>query len=339
MMLLEAPRVLVVAERGAKIHVHRGAVVVESKSGRLTIPVAEVDRIVLATSQVSITTAAIRRLARLGIDIVVLDARGTPIVSLSPPWINATSAVRIAQYRAATDERLRLDVARGIVAAKLESQAALLECLESSGVEGAGAEAEAIRDYARDSLRAESLERLRVLEASGARRYWRTLAAALPGELGFRGRDPDAGDDVNMMLNYLYALLYALVHRYLVLYGLDPYVGFMHRDRSGAETLVYDVAELFRVAAVDSLVYHMLVHEGYRPARDAEIGLLSPETRAWLVKRFREWASRRIRDGSSGRLDTLEGHVARQARLLASSLKRGSVPAFYTLPGGGRCPW
>ncbi len=335
---MEAPRVLVVAERGARVRVHRGTVIVESSSGRYTIPVADVDRIVLATSQISITTAAIRRLARLGIDIVVLDARGTPIVTLSPPWINATSAVRVAQYRA-TSSKLRLEVARGIVAAKLESQAALLECLESMGVGSAGVEAEAVRGLARDAAKAESVERLRVLEAVGARRYWGVLASAMPGELGFRGRDPDAGDDINTVLNYLYALLYSLVHRYLVLYGLDPYVGFMHRDRSGAESLVYDVAEVFRVVSVDALVYYSMVVEGFRPSRDPGTGLLSPEARVELISRFRGWVSRRVRDASSGRMDTIEGHVARQARSLASSLRRGSVPGFYTMPGGGQCPW
>ena len=322
-------RVLIVAERGAKIHVHRGAVVVATSEGRYTIPAADVDRIVLVTSTISITTAAIRRLAKMGIDILVLDALGNPVTTITPPWFTASSATRLAQYRAAADPATRLQVARSIIRAKILSQAALAEAAEQwMGAEPRGT-ANRLKRLAAEASRAESIERLRVIEAAAARRYWRLYSSLLPEDLGFHGRDPDAGDDVNTALNYLYGLLYSWTTRALAAHGLDPYIGFIHVDRSGAETLTYDQAELFRVAAVDTLLLCML-RSGWRPQRDPDTRLLTPETRTHLVREYTRWVrEKRVRDAATGRRETIERHMMLQARLLARTL-RSHNPGSYT---------
>ena len=323
-----APRVLIVSARGARLRVHRGAIVVESVEGgsrsRMTVPVADVDRVVIVTSQVSVTSAAVRRLARLGIDLLFLDARGTPVLSLNPPWISRTSETRIAQYRAATDPSARLAIARSIVYGKIVNQARHLASIAlERGEAWLREEAAALEEQAARALREDSVERLRVVEAHAARRYWGALAALLPPDVGFAGRDPEAGDPMNTILNYLYALLYAWTHRYLVMYGLDPYVGFIHADRSGRPTLVYDYSELFRAPAVDALAYRMLAG-GWRPRIDPDTRLMDAETRAELVREYTRWVrERRVRDEATGRMDTLEGHMARHARLLARALRNG----------------
>ena len=324
-----APRVLVVSARGARLRVHRGAIVVEVFDGgsrsRTTVPVADVDRVVIVTSQVSVTSAAVRRLARLGIDLLFLDARGNPVLTLNPPWISRTSETRLAQYRAATDPSTRLGVARSIIYGKIVNQARHLESIALEEDEAwLRGEAAALEEQAGLALRADSIERLRVVEAHAARRYWGALAALLPPDTGFPGRDPEHPDPMNTILNYLYALLYAWTHRYLVMYGLDPYVGFIHADRSGRPTLVYDYSELFRAPAVDRLAYRLL-KSGWRPRTDPETGLMDAETRAELVKEYTRWVrERRVRDEATGRMDTLEGHMARHARLLARAVRTGS---------------
>ncbi|WP_052296915.1 CRISPR-associated endonuclease Cas1 [Pyrolobus fumarii] len=323
-----------VSARGARLRVHRGAIVVESVDGggrsRSVVPIAEVDRIVIVTSQVSITSSAVRRLARLGIDILFLDARGNPVVTLTPPWVSRTSETRIAQYRAATDPSSRLAVAKSIVYGKMLNQAGFLRSLAlERGEAWLRDEAERIEEYARRALGEDSVDRLRVLEAHAARRYWGALAALLPGDVGFQGRNHDSPDPMNTILNYLYALLYAWVHRYLVMYGLDPYVGFIHADRSGRPTLVYDFAELFRVSAVDRLAYKLLAG-GWRPVRDPQTGLMDAETRSRLVAEYARWVRERVvRDGATGKSDTLERHMARHARLLAQAVRSGSMYAPF----------
>ncbi|OWJ54507.1 CRISPR-associated endonuclease Cas1 [Pyrodictium delaneyi] len=271
-------RVLVVAAHGARIRVHRRSLVVESNGERMVAPLHEVDRVVVATSGVSVTSSAIRLLARSGVGIVFLDAHGEPIVSLEPPWINAAAETRLAQYRASVERPLNL--ARAMVAAKLENQAGFLRSLaRRTSAAWLREEAAAVEERMLRVYSAGSAEEIRGLEAQAARRYWGSLARLLPQSLGFQGRDHGSRDPVNTVLNYLYGVLYAEVFQALVVHGLDPYVGFLHALRPGSPALVYDYAEMFRVSAVDSLVYTMLASRDAPGIRvDPETGLLARET-------------------------------------------------------------
>lgn len=64
----------------------------------------------------------------------------------------------------------------------------------------------------------------------------------------FTGRQKrPAYDPFNVLLNYLYGMLYTSVHLSLLKAGLDPYMGVLHADRYGAApTLVFDAIEPFR---------------------------------------------------------------------------------------------
>ena len=316
-------RLLVVQGHGVSLRVKRRAVVVAGPGGESTVvPLAEVDRVVIATSGVSITSSAVRVLARNGIGIVFLDGRGSPIVSLEPPWVNATAETRIQQYRAYMERRL--DYAKSFVAAKMENQARLLEHLHmATGEEFLAGEAGEIRRLQARARAARDLGELREAEAGAARRYWGSLARLLPGELGFRGRDPSSGDPVNMVLNYAYSLLYAEVFQALVVHGLDPYIGFMHVVRSGSPSLVFDYSEMFRVSAVDYLVYRLLAVEGWRPRIDTGTGLLDRETRLRLIEEEAKWMRRRTID-YRGQPEPLSRHISLYARRLAQSIRSNS---------------
>ena len=313
-------RALVVAEHGARLRVHRGSLVVETRGARRVVPLADVDRVVIATGGVSVTSSALRVLASLGIDVLVLSSRGDPMVSLQPPFITVTVATRIAQYEASRDPGLRLSYAKAFAAAKIENQARHLEALALRLGEGwLRGEAARLRQALQRLAAAGDEREVLQAEAHAARLYWGALADVLPRGLGFQGRDQDAGDPVNASLNYLYGLLYSDAHRALAVHGLDPYLGFLHRDRSGAPALVFDYVEMFRVTAVDKpLVMRLL--EGWVPEVDGETGYLTRETRLELIKLYMENARRSIHDGE-GRRDTLRGHMARYARRLAQALR------------------
>ena len=90
------------------------------------------------------------------------------------------------------------------------------------------------------------------LEASGARSYWSAIAEILPQELGFVERvKPAAHDLVNVMLNYAYGVLSGQTEKAIHYAGLDPYTGYLHADRSGKASLVYDLMEEFRQPVAD----------------------------------------------------------------------------------------
>ncbi|MDD2402572.1 MAG: CRISPR-associated endonuclease Cas1, partial [Clostridia bacterium] len=65
-------------------------------------------------------------------------------------------------------------------------------------------------------------------------------------------------DNLNAMLSFLYTLLAHDVQSALETVGLDPYVGFLHRDRPGRASLALDIMEEFRAYSVDRLVLSLI---------------------------------------------------------------------------------
>jgi len=65
-------------------------------------------------------------------------------------------------------------------------------------------------------------------------------------------------DNVNALLSFVYTLLAYDVTSALETVGLDPAVGFLHRDRSGRPSLALDVMEEFRPILADRLVLSLI---------------------------------------------------------------------------------
>ena len=61
-------------------------------------------------------------------------------------------------------------------------------------------------------------------------------------------------DEVNAMLSFVYSLLAHDVASALEGVGLDPAVGFLHRDRPGRPSLALDLMEEFRPLVVDRVM-------------------------------------------------------------------------------------
>jgi CRISPR-associated protein Cas1 len=204
------------------------------------------------------------------------------------------------------------------------NQAGFLSSLaRSTGQQWLRDEARSVEKHACRVLAARSHEELELAEAAAARHYWGSLSRLFPEELGFRGRDHGSRDPVNAALNYLYGVLYSEVFTALVAHGLDPYVGFHHTLRSGSPSLVFDYAEMFRVSAVDALLYRMVAVDEQVPRVDPGSGLLSRESRAQLIAEAARWMSRRARD-AKGQVEPLKRHIQLYARRLAQALRGGS---------------
>lgn len=93
------------------------------------------------------------------------------------------------------------------------------------------------------------------IEGRAAQKYWAGVKQLFLTEVDWPGRRTQgATDAVNSALNYGYGILYGQVERALVLAGLDPYAGFLHVDRPGKPSLVFDLVEEFRQTVVDRTV-------------------------------------------------------------------------------------
>jgi len=72
-----------------------------------------------------------------------------------------------------------------------------------------------------------------------------------------RSRRPPL-DNLNALLSFLYTLLTSEVTSALETVGLDPYVGFLHRDRPGRPSLALDLMEELRPVFADRLALSLI---------------------------------------------------------------------------------
>lgn len=115
-----------------------------------------------------------------------------------------------------------------LLKAKSENQAFLLDGLSKE---------HKIWKYIKDN----SLE-----EGSIARHYWKVFFKSF-GKNGPKKREhQNAENPVNGMLNYAYAVMSALLHRSMLIHGLNPVLGIHHKYRFRSNPLVYDLIEPLR---------------------------------------------------------------------------------------------
>ena len=157
------------------------------------------------------------------------------------------------------------------------------------------------------------------IEGRAAQKYWQGIKLIIPEHLEWPGRERrGAQDGFNSALNYGYGMLYSKIEHALVLAGLDPYGGYIHTDRPGKLSLVFDFIEEFRATVVDRTIVG-LVNKRTKIEQD-ERGMLTDKTR------------HQLRDKIKGRLDarekyekkrhTLRNIIQMQARHLATYLRR-----------------
>lgn len=141
-----------------------------------------------------------------------------------------------------------------------------------------------------------SLESLRGLEGVGASVYFGVLDdMILNNKETFYFRDRNRRpplDAVNAMLSFAYSLLAHDIAAALESVGLDAYVGFLHRDRPGRQSLALDMMEELRPCIADrfvlSLINNRVVSDGDFEKRESGAVLLSDGARQTFLKKWQE---------------------------------------------------
>ena len=158
-----------------------------------------------------------------------------------------------------------------------------------------GAEAR-LSDVARRSTRPQPLDVVRGLEGEAGQVYFgvfdhliRTQKDAF--RFAGRSRRPPL-DAVNALLSFLYTLLVHDCRAALETVGLDPAVGFLHRDRPGRPSLALDLMEEFRAMLADRLALSLINRRqlGMSDFRLMENGavLLEDEARKTVLVAYQE---------------------------------------------------
>ena len=181
--------------------------------------------------------------------------------------VSGNVLLRREQYRRADDPEKSAEIARRIVAAKIANgrsvlQRSLRDHQESSGSEEIQAAIDRMAGIIRKLGESLPLELVRGLEGEAGNLYFGVfdhLITAQKDEFIFenRNRRPPT-DRVNSLLSFLYTLLTHDVTSALETTGLDPAVGFLHRDRPGRPGLALDLIEELRPFLADRIVLSLI---------------------------------------------------------------------------------
>jgi CRISP-associated protein Cas1 len=225
---------------GRKLSLERGFLAVSGPDGPLgTVPLDDIEAVILSSPAASLTSQAISALAARGVPLVICGTDFRPAAYLLPVSGHHAQGARMeAQAAAALPVKKR--VWSEIVRAKIRAQAAALERHDIN--------AQLVRALA-DQVRSGDPENL---EARAAQRYF----PALFGGEFVRSR----GDGINAFLNYGYTVLRAATARAIVAAGLHPSLSLHHRSKGDGLRLADDLMEPFR-PTVD-LVAKALCAEG-----------------------------------------------------------------------------
>lgn len=141
-----------------------------------------------------------------------------------------------------------------------------------------------------------SMESLRGEEGSGAQAYFDVFPEMIlqnQKDFSFDGRNRRPPQDrVNALLSFTYAILGNDYTAALECVGLDPYVGFMHRDRPGRTSLALDLMEELRPCLADrfvlSLINNRLMQADDFEVTDSGAVLLTREGRKKFLQKCQE---------------------------------------------------
>ncbi|MFY9111934.1 MAG: CRISPR-associated endonuclease Cas1 [Desulfomonilia bacterium] len=166
--------------------------------------------------------------------------------------------LRLFQYKAHSDPRKCLALAREMIAAKIENCRTMLMRNHVDLPEHIPVEMKQWADSARE---AKDVASLLGMEGMAARTYFSMFSGMIKArendlwafDFNGRNRRPPL-DPVNAMLSYAYSLLVKDITVILQAIGFDPYLGFYHAIRYGRPSLALDLMEEFRPIIADSVV-------------------------------------------------------------------------------------
>tara|TARA_R110002096_G_C14380088_1_gene705635 strand:- start:370 stop:840 length:471 start_codon:yes stop_codon:yes gene_type:complete len=138
-------------------------------------------------------------------------------------------------------------------------------------------------------------------------------------------------DAVNALLSFLYTLLTHDCRSALESVGLDPAVGFLHRDRPGRPSLALDLVEEFRPVLADRLALSMInrkqLNEKHFRKMDNGAVFLTDDARKAVLTAYQERKREEIQHLYLGEKGPVGLFPALQAQLLARHL-RGDLDAY-----------
>lgn len=230
-----------------------------------TIPFITLDSIV-CFGNISVSPYLLGACPEYNITISFLSEFGKFLARVQGP-VAGNVLLRKSQYRISDDLEKSAQIAKFFIIGKISNQKTVLQravrdhkdTIDIEKVEKAIKELNNALDKVEKQ---DDLDKLRGIEGDAAESYFSAfdeLIITQKNDFKFEGRNRRPPlDNVNAMLSYVYTLLYHDMISALEVVGLDPAVGFMHRDRPGRLSLALDLVEEFRAFLADRLVLNLI---------------------------------------------------------------------------------
>ncbi|WP_017306217.1 type I-C CRISPR-associated endonuclease Cas1c [Spirulina subsalsa] len=264
---------LYVQTQGAYLHLERDTLKLKAEEQKpFQIPLHHLTGLVVF-GNVSVSPFLLHRCAQDGRDFVWLSEYGKFKARLSGPT-TGNVLLRRAQNAAVDDGAKTLDIARYMVAGKIQNARKLLmRSARDAKQEGdRTALTKAAQHHAESLTRLEAattVETVRGIEGNAAKAYLEVFDHAIVQNreaFGFktRSRHPPL-DPTNSLLSFLYGLLKNECIAACESVGLDPQMGFLHVLRPGRASLAFDLMEELRPIVCDRLVLTLINRQQIQP--------------------------------------------------------------------------
>ena len=305
---------------------------------RFQIPVHNISS-VICFGQVSASTPFMAMCAERGVAVTFLTEHGKFLARVQGP-VSGNVLLRREQYRRADDLEKAAGLARSMVIAKIANcrvvlQRAARDRPEADCAVKLTSTVEQLFVHIKELEYETSLDGIRGKEGDAAHRYFSVfddLITVQKEEFFFheRSRRPPM-DNMNSLLSFIYTLLTHDVTAALEGVGLDPAVGFLHRDRPGRPGLALDMMEEFRPYIADRLALSLVNRQevkgkGFQQTESGGI-IMDDDTRKTLLTSYQKRKQEEIQHPFLGeKVEVgLLPHV--QALLLARHL-RGDMDGY-----------
>ncbi|MDE7353530.1 MAG: type I-C CRISPR-associated endonuclease Cas1c [Acetatifactor sp.] len=264
----------------------------------LRIPIHNLEAIV-AFNYVGASPALMRKCGEQGVSLSFFQ--GDRFCGRFVGQENGNVILRKTQYRVSDNEQDSLKIAKNMILGKVHNARYVVDrALRDHALRLDCDRMQKASQYLKQSLRnikeSISLDQLRGLEGEAASIYFGVfdeLILQQKKDFMFSGRNKRPPlDNVNALLSFAYSLLTSECAGAAYSVGLDPYVGFLHRDRPGRQSLALDLMEELRAPVADRFVLTLInkqeiAGKGFKKMESGAV-LLNDETRRLILQKWQE---------------------------------------------------
>ncbi len=284
---------------------------------------------------IALSSDAVKLAMMNNVDILFIEWDGRPIGRVWHSKLGSTTLIRKEQLKASLNQK-GLKAVKNWIATKVDNEINFIKWLKKHRVQYTNYFDDKIEKMQAINISISQLEgektkdiaeTIRGLEGTSSRLFYETLSYVLPKQYQFSGRSSrPAQDPFNAFLNYSFGILYGKIEKSLILAGLDPYVGYLHRDDYNQLSFVFDFIEPYRIYAIE-IVFKLFSGKKVKQTHTDEVKngySLNKEGKELLVdayNRFMDIETIRYK----GRNQTRNNAILFDARTYANSLIKNKI--------------